>query len=86
MPGLCQTERSIELGDRRMTAESKPRPDDEPKTAEVACPHCAALAKPLRVSTRKGDSTHVDVTMRCDDCDHTWIVQKLTIDKSIAPT
>ena len=66
-----------------MDADSKPPipPPAEPETLNVACPHCAAhTTKTLSVSTRKGDVELVDVTMRCTECNHTWIVQKLTND------
>jgi hypothetical protein len=55
-------------------------PDDE--HSNVACPHCgASVGKPVRVATRKADATSVDVTMGCQDCKTTWIVQKLTHDE-----
>jgi transposase-like protein len=61
-------------------------PADEPNTLNVACPHCAAhVGKPVSVTTRRGDSRAVDVTMRCADCNRTWIVQKLTNDNGTPP-
>jgi uncharacterized Zn finger protein len=70
-----------------MATEPKiPPGEGDPQTVEVACPHCAAhLTKPLRVTTRKGDPGHVDVTMSCTDCGHTWIVQKITTDITTPP-
>jgi ribosomal protein S27E len=54
-------------------------PDDY--QLNVACPHCGApIGKPLSVSTRKGDTASVDVRLKCTDCEHSWIVQKLTHD------
>jgi ribosomal protein S27E len=54
-------------------------PDDQ--QLNVACPHCGAqIGKPTSVSTRKGDTNHVDVKMNCRDCNHSWVVQKLTHD------
>ena len=59
---------------------SSPPPDRNPNhKLNVACPHCGAqIGKPLSVSTRKGDSGSVDVKLKCGDCSHSWIVQKLT--------
>ena len=58
------------------------RPSDaEAATVPVACPHCSMhVGKPKGVSTRRGDPLHVDVTMQCEQCNHIWIVQKLTHD------
>lgn len=58
------------------------RQQQDPATLDVACPHCSMhVAKAVSVSTRKGDAGAVDVKMRCVDCQHTWIVQKLIRDE-----
>jgi hypothetical protein len=62
-----------------MTASSQAPPDNEPPN--VPCPHgMAHVVKPVSVSTRKGDTAAVDVKMLCKECNHTWVVQKLTHD------
>jgi ribosomal protein S27E len=62
------------------TPPPKPPPDDY--TVDVACPHCGAvIGRPTSVSTRKGDPSSVDVKMACADCNHLWVVQKLTNDE-----
>jgi hypothetical protein len=52
-----------------------------PQTIPAACPHCGASVKPIKVTTSKETTDRVDVTMVCKDCNHTWIVQKLTDDE-----
>ena len=67
-----------------MAADSKPSvplATGGAKTLNVACPHCSAhVASPVRVSTRKGDALHLDLTMQCKNCKQTWVVQKLSHD------
>jgi hypothetical protein len=63
----------------RMTLSSNAPSDNEPPN--VPCPHCMThVVKPVSVSTRKGDPTAVDVKMLCTECNHIWVVQKLTHD------
>lgn len=68
-----------------MTDSNSP-PPDEPQTLNVACPNCTAqVTHPIKVETRKGDESQVDVTMNCDTCQQTFIVQKLTDNASNRP-
>ena len=56
-----------------------PIPDDRP--ISVACPHCTAhTARAVSVVTDKSDPNVVHITMRCDDCQASWIVPKLAHD------
>lgn len=71
-----------------MADDSKDAPPQtsEPVTPNVACPHCAAhITRALKVTTVKGEPWTVDVTMLCEQCQKTWIVQKLTSDGSTPP-
>jgi len=69
-------------------AETKP-PLPPHEQLLVACPHCGApQGKPIRVATvrrrrkeESADDESVDITMGCDGCEQTWMVQKLTHDE-----
>ena len=62
-----------------VTDERPPLARDE--HPQIACPHCGAqFGRPVSVSTRKDDQGVMDIKMGCKDCNHTWIVQKLTHD------
>ena len=51
---------------------------NELTTFPVACPHCAApQGYPYRVETSRESHDHVNVSMQCKDCQHSWIVQRL---------
>ena len=63
-----------------MANEEAPKEPDL-RAPSVACPHCAAhTARPVGVVTDKADPTIVHVTMRCVQCQQSWIVPKLADD------
>jgi DNA-directed RNA polymerase subunit M/transcription elongation factor TFIIS len=46
----------------------------------VACPHCTAPSGyPYQVQTRRDKLDRVNVSVRCKDCDHTWMVERLGV-------
>ena len=64
-----------------MANEEQPPISDHRHPPSVACPHCAAhTARPVSVATDKKDPHIVNITMRCEDCQQTWMVPKLTQD------
>jgi hypothetical protein len=62
-----------------MADENGIAPDD--RAPSVACPHCAGhKARPVSVATDKANPNIVQITMRCQDCQQSWIVPKLADD------
>ena len=50
-----------------------------PPSFPVACPHCAApQGYPYRVETSKESRDQVNVSLRCKDCQHSWMIQRLS--------
>ena len=44
----------------------------------VACPHCMAPSGyPYKVETLRDKQNRVNVAVRCKDCAHTWMVERL---------
>lgn len=65
-----------------MEEENEDAPDSAPVSPQfpVACPHCTAPSGyPYQVQTRSDTRDLVNVAVRCKDCDHTWMVERLGI-------
>ena len=57
----------------------KPPPTPRPQFP-IACPHCTAPSGyPYQVQTRRDKLDRVNVSMRCKDCEHTWMVERLGV-------